>query len=461
MNIIRTKLPYVGFWDTRQGGRSENQDSCGFIDTPHGLLAIVCDGMGGGPAGKEASTIAVKAIAEYVSKTAEEESLSGIMRDAVEAAHQKILAEAEEHEEMKGMGTTVVAALFNPKEAIVAHVGDSRLYQYRRGKIVFRTQDHSFMQHMREVDNLPEKVAQIAGQTNIITKALGKDDYQAEIDILPYERGDRFVLCTDGIWGAIPEDELTLRASKTPSMAGAVDGIVLFVDENGRKSGNTHDNLTLALFETKNDSTTKVKMNRKSLYTIRALIALCIVSVLLNLVLAANINSISAEKDRLNEKIGHTTDGGEQDEKHTLQPGLEQEKEQSVESEENIGEDAEEKQAEEETTNEQDNNEGTVSEQGQAGATVANIEKVIELLSTAADIESGKKRKATINEAIVMVSDLLQKEPENTKKDSYKNILNELNKPLTMQDEKTSSKKVKGHILEIIKKLKTLKGQQA
>ena len=60
MKPVKTSMPVVGFWDTRQGGRAENQDSCGFIDTPLGLVAIVCDGMGGGPAGQLASSTAVK-----------------------------------------------------------------------------------------------------------------------------------------------------------------------------------------------------------------------------------------------------------------------------------------------------------------------------------------------------------------------------------------------------------------
>ena len=59
-------MPFAGYWDTRQGGRPENQDSCGFIDTDKGLIAVVCDGMGGGPGGQLASTIAVQKIVEYV-----------------------------------------------------------------------------------------------------------------------------------------------------------------------------------------------------------------------------------------------------------------------------------------------------------------------------------------------------------------------------------------------------------
>ena len=86
MNSIKTTNPIIGYWDSRQGGRSENQDSCGFLDTPHGHLAVVCDGMGGGPAGKLASTIAVQNILGYVGNAPVEEKPAEVMRKAVESA---------------------------------------------------------------------------------------------------------------------------------------------------------------------------------------------------------------------------------------------------------------------------------------------------------------------------------------------------------------------------------------
>ena len=138
MKTIRTIHPFVGFWDTRQGGRPENQDSCGFIDTPHGLMAIVCDGMGGGPAGRNASVLAVKIIAEYVCRDNKSENPEDILRNAIIQAHQVIIAEGNSHPELRGMGSTVVAVLFHQKAAIVAHVGDSRAYPFRGNHMVFR-----------------------------------------------------------------------------------------------------------------------------------------------------------------------------------------------------------------------------------------------------------------------------------------------------------------------------------
>ena len=309
MNAIRTTYPLLGFWDTRQGGRAENQDSCGFIDTPYGLIAVVCDGMGGGPAGKEASTLAVQAIAEYFcNQQPDTDDLKVMMQNAIEHAHQAIISKCESHPEMRGMGSTVVAALFNSKAAIVAHIGDSRLYQLRRGEKVFRTEDHSMVADMVRSKELTEEQARLSLQTNVITKALGgKNGTLADIDVLPYEKGDRFLLCTDGIWNALPEGDLVKRAAKTPSLAGAVDSVVLMADEIGRKNGNNHDNLTLALFETKEDSTTKVKMNRKAINIIRALTVLCCISFLACIFMAVKLMKPSAEKIQL-EQIKKTVE---------------------------------------------------------------------------------------------------------------------------------------------------------
>lgn len=301
MNAIRTTYPLLGFWDTRQGGRAENQDSCGFVDTPHGLVAVVCDGMGGGPAGKDASTLAVQAIAEYFcNQQPDAGDLKVMMQNAIEHAHQAIISKSESHPEMRGMGSTVVAVLFNSRAAIVAHIGDSRLYQLRHGEKVFRTEDHSMVADMVRSKELTEEQARLSSQTNVITKALGgKNGTLADIDVLPYEKGDRFLLCTDGIWNALPEGDLVKRTAKTPSLAGAVDSVVLMADEIGRKSGNTHDNLTLALFETKKDSTTKVKMNRKAINIIRALMVLCCISLIANIVFIVNSMRPVPEKELL------------------------------------------------------------------------------------------------------------------------------------------------------------------
>ena len=300
MKTINTAFPLLGFWDTRQGGRSENQDSCGFIDTPYGMLAIVCDGMGGGPAGKQASVLAVQIIADYICKAPKGKNISELLKSAVEHANMAIISKGEEKSDLRGMGSTVIAILFNEEAAIVANVGDSRGYQFRYGSKVFRTEDHSVVADMVRSKALTEEQARLSEQANLITKALGRRiPNLVDITILPYEKGDRFLLCTDGIWGAMTEKELVTKVTKTPSLAGTVDSIVIQVDENGKKAGNKHDNLTLALFETKEDSKKKTKMNRKAIRIIFALTALCIISILLNIGMLIRAMRPNPEKELL------------------------------------------------------------------------------------------------------------------------------------------------------------------
>ena len=204
MNTIKTATPIAGYWDTRQGGRVENQDSCGFLDTEKGLIAVVCDGMGGGPSGQLASTIAVQKIVEYVVNAPMDMPRTEMVAQAIEYAHQSILAKTAENPALRGMGSTATVVLISGQSAILGHVGDSRIYQFRRGKKIFRTADHSMVGELVRNGTLTEEQARLSSQSNIITKALGsKLTNLAEVTERPYEKGDRFMLCTDGIWGAI------------------------------------------------------------------------------------------------------------------------------------------------------------------------------------------------------------------------------------------------------------------
>ena len=145
LHQINTKLPFVCFGESRVGGRSDNQDTFGYDDTPFGLLVTVCDGMGGGPGGKTASSIAVKEIVEGVSNASSDETPTNALLKAIHKANLAILDAVEENSKLKGMGTTCTALLINKESAIVAHVGDSRVYQLRCHRKVFRTFDHSMV----------------------------------------------------------------------------------------------------------------------------------------------------------------------------------------------------------------------------------------------------------------------------------------------------------------------------
>ena len=464
MNAIRTTYPILGFWDTRQGGRSENQDSCGFVDTPHGLIAIVCDGMGGGPAGKEASTLAVQAIADYFCKQQPaEDDMKVMMQNAIEYAHQAIISRSENHPEMRGMGSTCVAVLFYSKAAVVGHIGDSRLYQFRHGDKVFRTEDHSLVADMVRSKELTEEQARLSQQTNVITKALGgKNGQLADVDLLPYEKGDRFLLCTDGIWNALSESDLVKRAAKTPSLAGAVDSIVLQADEIGRKNGNTHDNLSLALFETKGDSTTKVKMNRKAINIIRALTVLCCISLLACFIMAVNLMKPSAEKKLL--KQSEISLSEKNDSISRLQDQVKSLKEKLADSKMEVAiaknEVAAEKQkaadkAVQEAKKITEEAQNAVEEAKAATVKAQNYSKEITVvkkyLRQASNIKKGTDRKKLIKQASDALEGLSKSDKKN--KTIYDGVRQKLNYSIAT----SSSDKAKGHFEQLIKDLEKIK----
>ncbi|MBR1514444.1 MAG: serine/threonine-protein phosphatase [Bacteroidales bacterium] len=279
LHKIETKLPFVGYGESRQGGRSENQDSFGYADTKFGLLVTVCDGMGGGPCGKTASSIAVKEIIDGVMEARDDETPSNVLLKAIHRANLALLAAVEDNPKLRGMGTTCTALLINQESAIVAHVGDSRVYQLRHGRKVFRTFDHSLVFGLVKEKVITEEQARLSDQSNIITRALGLDA-KLEIDLAErvYEKGDRFMLCTDGIHGTMPEKQLIEMVSKGKNIGQTVDNIATQVDGGGRRNGGGHDNLTLALIETQKNSIVKEKMSTRNKTILVVIAALLLVS---------------------------------------------------------------------------------------------------------------------------------------------------------------------------------------
>ncbi len=243
---------------TRIGGRSENQDFFGTAKTKFGDLIVVCDGMGGYNGGRYAAELAVKTILNNFETTVEKEPKIAL-QIAISEANQVIWNEAKVNPEFKNMGTTVAALLLSPEKAIACHVGDSRIYQLRNGKIIFRTFDHSHVFELVEAGLLTEEEARTSSQSNIITRALGiKPTVEIDTtDNLTYEIGDRFLLCSDGIWGMLPETELIQLVSQQIDTETSLTALMEQIDTIGFQNGGKHDNLTAALFEIDSDSTNK------------------------------------------------------------------------------------------------------------------------------------------------------------------------------------------------------------
>lgn len=268
---------------SRIGGRQENQDSLGYSETKHGLLIVVCDGMGGVKGGKTASELAVRNIIEQVNTTQFTDA-DEILTNAIKAANQVVYQASRAIPELNGMGTTVTALLINERKATAAHVGDSRIYQIRGTQKVFRTFDHSMVFELVKRKSITEEQARLSAESNVILRALGtKPDVEVEINgNLAYLKGDRFLLCSDGVCGALEEKELIKLIKGDKSVDTTIENIASTIDKIGKDSGGKHDNLTAILIEVNKNSKLKTKMDTKSKTIIGVIAALLIISLIGN-----------------------------------------------------------------------------------------------------------------------------------------------------------------------------------
>lgn len=303
---LKTPDYLTGYAESRIGGRSENQDSYGCATTPYGFVVTVCDGMGGGPGGKTASSIAVNEIINGIIEGNPDDTATNIIIKAIRKANLAIIEKGQESPSLKGMGSTCTVLLISEECAVVAHVGDSRIYQLRGKTKIFRTFDHSMVFDLVRQKVITEEQARLSAQSNVITRALGlKPDIEVDTAILPYDAGDRFILTTDGIHGSVSEKQLIEMVSDRKHALGTVtDEISTTIDGKGRMEGGGHDNLTIAIIEPKINSKLRSKMNTKLKYTLLALSAICFVSIVLNVVLCSKRSSaISEERLVENAKI--------------------------------------------------------------------------------------------------------------------------------------------------------------
>lgn len=281
---IRSKFGLSGCVESRQGGRSENQDFAGVADTRHGTLVVVCDGMGGMKGGSTASRLAVTTILEYMQRGDTQESAEMLLVKAIQAANRCVWETGMSHPDVQGMGTTVTALLVNRSFAVAAHVGDSRIYQLRGSRKVYRSFDHSMVFEMVKKKVITEEQARLSAQSNIIMKALGiKPDVEVHAHRLYYRKGDRFVLCSDGFWGVLPEGEFISLVARPGSLSQLLEAGCNTIEAVARKKGGDYDNLTAAIIETDSDSKQQPKMNKTAKTIIAILGALLAISVAVNI----------------------------------------------------------------------------------------------------------------------------------------------------------------------------------
>ncbi|MBK8256877.1 MAG: Stp1/IreP family PP2C-type Ser/Thr phosphatase [Polyangiaceae bacterium] len=226
-------------------GRERKHNEDRFILLPQFGVFAVADGMGGHQSGEVASRMAAQSVAGYFRTSGSIRSVRDALLSALSDANSKIFARADDSRAHRGMGTTVVAAAFSSADAIlyIAHAGDSRCYRVRDAQMEQLTRDHSLLQDaLLERPDLTESDLAYLPR-NVITRALGIGP-SVELDVRaePAKVGDCFLLCSDGLHGLVPDDEMVRIVLKSRTLTEACQALIRKANANGGK-----DNITAVL----------------------------------------------------------------------------------------------------------------------------------------------------------------------------------------------------------------------
>jgi PPM family protein phosphatase len=234
------RLVWAAATDTGRA-RPGNEDAA---VAEEGLFAVA-DGMGGHVGGEVASRLAVETLRSSA-------STDGLV-EAVRIANRAILERATDDQALRGMGTTLCALALVEEDDVtrveVVNVGDSRAYLFRDGELEQITEDHNLVAQLEREGRLTPEEARVHPQRNIITRVLGNDP-DVDVDSFPIDpfRGDRFLLCSDGLFNEIEDDEIAavLRTNRDPQET--VDELVRRANERGGR-----DNITVVLVDVVDD----------------------------------------------------------------------------------------------------------------------------------------------------------------------------------------------------------------
>jgi len=204
MKFEYSSLTKIGFQ------RYDNEDAIGVYETNEGLLTVVCDGLGGNKAGEIASQLCRDVIHSCFIESIEPNYLERI-KFAIVEANKKIMNKADDNLNLKGMATTAEVLFIKDSVAYWGHVGDSRIYNFKNGKLKQLTKDHSLIQKLIDDGYLTMKEAENHPNKNIITRAIG-DNLTIDVDVsklrLNSKDDIKFLVCTDGVTTVVSDIEL-------------------------------------------------------------------------------------------------------------------------------------------------------------------------------------------------------------------------------------------------------------
>jgi serine/threonine protein phosphatase PrpC len=221
--------------------RDTNEDAL-LVSPP---FFAVADGMGGAKAGEVASQLATDSFAEEGGEESPEGRLAGIARDA----NRRIYELASKDESRRGMGTTLTAAMVGGRDVTIGHVGDSRAYRLREGRLEQLTKDHSLVAELERRGEITAEAAESHPQRSIITRALGPEpDVEVDTYTVPGKPADVYLLCSDGLTSMVSDDEVATILRGAASLDEAAQALVRAANQSGGK-----DNITVVLFRLEDD----------------------------------------------------------------------------------------------------------------------------------------------------------------------------------------------------------------
>jgi protein phosphatase len=224
--------------------REDNEDNWGCHVFANVHLLIVADGMGGHAGGKVASRLAVETIRETFERMLPEGDVAAAINRAMSDANARIREMAVFNEDLKGMGATCITAAVRNGLLYYTHVGDCRLYILRGGELKRVTSDHTMVQRMVEMGILTIEMARMHPDKNIVSRALGGGEFielDDPVEPIALEPGDRFILCSDGLFDLVGDDEIR-SALSNGDPGGSASKLVEIANEAGGR-----DNVTVVV----------------------------------------------------------------------------------------------------------------------------------------------------------------------------------------------------------------------
>ncbi|MHC1685587.1 MAG: PP2C family serine/threonine-protein phosphatase [Clostridiaceae bacterium] len=218
---------------TNKGSRDVNEDFCGYYINKKSYCCIVADGLGGHGSGEVASRTAVNSILEsFKEKVYALENAENYLKEAQD----ELIRIQNSNIKYKAMRTTLNLLLIEENEALWAHIGDSRLYYFKDNIMKLRTKDHSVPQMLANAGEISEKEIRFHEDRNRLLRALGDpDSFKPQIgNLTEIDKGDKFLICTDGFWEYVYEDEMeqALKLSNSPDEWLDLMGKILISHKN-------------------------------------------------------------------------------------------------------------------------------------------------------------------------------------------------------------------------------------